>query len=52
MKVMIIRTKHAGDLATSYTHAWLEEISENADSLGWDVIDLRDKAATREMVEA
>ena len=49
---MIIRTKHEGDLATNYTHVWLQEIIDNADSMGWDVIDLTDKAANRQMVEA
>ena len=52
MKVMIIRTKHEGDIATNYTHAWLEAIISNADSIGWDIVDLRDKAANRQMTEA
>jgi len=52
MKAMIIRTKHQDDLATSYTHVWLQQIINDADSMGWDVIDLTDKAANKQMVEA
>lgn len=51
-KVLILRTKHENDIATAYTFQWLQEIIENADSMGWDVIDLKDKAANRQMVEA
>lgn len=49
---MIIRTKHEGDIATGYTHVWLQEIIDMADSMGWDVIDLTDKAANKQMVKA
>ncbi len=52
MRVMVIRTKHEGDSATLYSNSWLGTIVNLADSKGWDVVDLTERAATREMVEA
>jgi len=48
-RVMIIRPKQY--ISTTYTNKWLAEIVVLADKFGWDVVDLTDRAANREMVE-